>query len=156
LALRKILTSEQPELRKAARPVVKFDERLHELLDDMYEKLKQAHGAGLAATQVGILRRVVVIDVGEGWIELVNPEIIEVSGEQEVNEGCLSVPGMRGKTKRPAKVKIKALDRNGKQFEMEGEDLLAVAFCHETDHLDGKLYTDIVEGELWEEGSECE
>ena len=154
MALREIITDESPKLRKISREITSFDDRLHQLLDDMRETLEYANGAGLAAVQVGILRRVAMVDVGEGIIEIVNPEIVAVEGEQEVTEGCLSVPGKWGRTRRPLKIKVKAFDRYGKKFEIEGEGLLALALVHEIDHLDGKLYTDIVIGDLWEDEEE--
>jgi len=153
MAQRTIITDESPKLRKISREVVDFDDRLHQLIDDMRETLEYANGAGLAAVQVGILRRVVLVDVGEGMIELVNPVVVCAEGEQEVTEGCLSVPGKWGKTKRPLNVVIKAFDRFGKAFEVEGEGMLALALIHETDHLDGKLYTDIAT-DLWEDEEE--
>ena len=122
--------------------------RLKELIADMLDTMYEANGVGLAAPQVGILRRIVTIDVGEGPIVLVNPEIIETDGEQTGDEGCLSVPGMSGQVTRPNYVKVRALDMDMNQVEYEGEELLARAFCHEIDHLDGKMYTDLVEGEL--------
>ena len=131
------------KLTKKCREVVKFDDRLFTLLEDMKETLELAQGVGLAAPQVGILRRVVIIDIGEGPIELINPVIIEQSGEQEGLEGCLSCPGEWGITKRPMNVTVKAQDRNGKEFTMSGEGLLAKAFCHELDHLDGIIYKQI-------------
>ena len=148
MALRNILTEEDPTLRKVSRPVTKFDDRLHELLDDMAETLEDARGVGLAAPQVGILRRVVVVDVGEEILELINPEIISQSGEQTGMEGCLSVPGKYGIVTRPNVVKVRAQDRFGEWYEAEGEELIARAFCHELDHLDGHLYVEKVEGEL--------
>ncbi|MBN2879379.1 MAG: peptide deformylase [Clostridia bacterium] len=151
MALRTIITDESPKLRMISREQTTFDERLHQLLDDMRETLEHANGAGLAAVQVGILRRIAIVDVGEGVIELINPVILSAEGEQEVTEGCLSVVGKWGRTIRPANVKVKAYDRNGKEFEIEGEGILALAMVHEIDHLDGKLYTDIVIGELWED-----
>lgn len=144
MALRKILTEENSALHKVCRPVTDFNRRLHVLLDDMTETLYAANGVGLAAPQVGILRRVVVVDTGDQVLELVNPEILETSGEQEGAEGCLSVPGKYGIVKRPNVVKIRAQDRFGDWFEAEGEGLIARAFCHETDHLDGHLYTELV------------
>lgn len=144
MAIREIVKEGDPILRKKCRPVEKFDEKLALLLDDMKETLAQANGAGLAAPQVGILRRVVIIDIGEGTIELVNPEIIVQGGQQESVEGCLSCPGQWGLTKRPEKVTVKAYDRNGKEFTKTGEGLLAKAFCHEIDHLNGILFKDIV------------
>lgn len=143
MAIRKIIELGQDEiLRKKCRPVEKFDDRLHALLDDMAETMYAADGAGLAAPQVGLLKRCVVIDVGEGLIELVNPEIIETEGEMTVVEGCLSVPGRSGRVVRPEKVTVRAQDRNGKFFEKTGEGILAVCMCHETDHLDGIVYVD--------------
>lgn len=140
MALRKILTLGDETLYKKCRKVEKFDKRLHDILDDMAETMYNANGAGLAAVQIGILRRIVVIDAGNGLIELVNPEIVEQSGEQTGEEGCLSVPGKCGDVTRPMYVKVKARDRNGKLFETDGSELLARAFCHEIEHLDGHLY----------------
>lgn len=143
MALRNIVTLEDPILRKTSRKVEKFDKRLWDLLDDMKDTLYNANGAGLAAVQVGILRRVVVIDVGDGYIELVNPEITERSEEtQEETEGCLSIPGEYGITVRPQWVKVKAQNREGKWVVYKGEGLKARCFCHELDHLDGILYID--------------
>ena len=122
--------------------------RLRELIDDMLDTMYEAMGVGLAAPQVGILRRIVVIDVGEGPIVLINPEIIASSGEQTGEEGCLSVPGMAGLVTRPNYVKVKALNEDMEEVIYEGEELLARAFCHEIDHLDGHMYTELVEGEL--------
>lgn len=151
MALRNILTEEDPTLRKVSRPVTKFDDRLHELLDDMVETLEDARGVGLAAPQVGILRRVVVVDAGEEILELINPEIISQSGEQTGLEGCLSVPGKYGIVTRPNVVKVRAQDRFGEWYEAEGEELIARAFCHELEHLDGHLYVDKVERFLTQE-----
>lgn len=123
---------------------MKFDEKLHILLDDMYETMQSRDGVGLAAPQVGILKRAVVIDVGDGKIELINPEIVEESGEQTGSEGCLSVPGVFGEVTRPNVVTVKAQDRDGKWFKITGKELLARAFCHEIEHLDGKLFLDRV------------
>lgn len=144
MALRRIVLRGDDVLLKKSREVLSFDKRLHTLLDDMTETLKEASGVGLAAPQVGVLRRVVVVDTGEKVLELVNPVIMETEGEQEGAEGCLSVPGRYGKVSRPMKVTVEALDRHGKKFIHTGEGLLARAFCHETDHLDGKLYVDLV------------
>ena len=144
MAIRQIVKEGDDVLTKKCREVVKFDDRLFTLLEDMKETLELAQGVGLAAPQVGILRRVVIIDIGEGPIELINPVIIEQSGEQEGLEGCLSCPGEWGITKRPMNVTVKAQDRNGKEFTMSGEGLLAKAFCHELDHLDGILYKEKV------------
>jgi peptide deformylase len=144
MAIRNIVKEGEPVLRKTSRSVLNFDDRLAELIDDMVQTMYEAEGCGLAAPQVGILRRVVVIDVGEGVIELVNPVIVETSGEQEGLEGCLSCPGEWGITIRPNYVKVKAFDRNGNEFTVDGEELLAKAFCHELDHLDGILYKEKV------------
>ena len=141
MALRTILTEEEETLRRVSRKVEKFDERLHVLLDDMRETLAAANGVGLAAPQVGVLRRAVLVDTGEQVLELINPEILETSGEQDGPEGCLGIPGRYGMVKRPMTVKIRAQDRNGNWFEATGEGLTARAFCHETEHLDGILYT---------------
>ena len=127
-------------LRKKCRPVEEITPKILTLLDDMAETMRAAEGVGLAAPQVGILRRVVVIEVEEGkLIELINPKIIAYSGEQEGQEGCLSIPGKWGITRRPKHVTVRALNRHGEQFDISGSDLLAKAFCHELDHLDGKL-----------------
>ena len=144
MAIREIVKEPDEILHKKARPVEKFDEKLSELLDDMLETLYKNDGVGLAAPQIGILRRICVIDIGEGPIELINPEIVKQSGVQTETEGCLSCPGVWGTTERPRKVKIRAFDRNGELKEYKGVDLLARAFCHEIDHLDGILFTDHV------------
>ena len=141
MALRTIIKEGDERLRKKSRPVTEFNERLWTLLDDMYETMK-GDGVGIAAPQVGILRRAVVIDVGEGRHELVNPEIVEQEGDQYGGEGCLSVPGQYGMVHRPQKLRVRAQDRYGKPFELEAEGYLAVAVCHETDHLDGVLFID--------------
>lgn len=143
MAIRQIVKEGDDVLTKKCREVVKFDDRLAMILDDMKETLALAEGVGLAAPQVGILRRIVVIDIGEGAIELINPVIIEQSGEQEGLEGCLSCPGEWGITRRPMNVTVKAQDRHGKEFTISGEGLLAKAFCHELDHLEGILYKQI-------------
>lgn len=137
MAVREIVKDGDPCLTKVCRPVEKFDEKLEMLLDDMYETMQKADGVGLAAPQVGILRRICVIDIGEGRIELINPKIVKKKGRQKEVEGCLSFPGLYGYTDRPAAVTVEALDRHGKPFTVSGEDLLARAFCHEIDHLDG-------------------
>ncbi len=142
MALRKIRIDDDPILRKKSRPVEVFDERLWQLLDDMRETLAKAQGLGLAAVQVGVLRRVVVINFGDGYIELVNPEILETKGEQCAEEACLSLPRKAGVTKRPLSVKVRAQNRNGNWVLYEGSELKARCYCHEIDHLDGKLYTD--------------
>ena len=151
MGLRKILTVEEPCLHKVCRPVEKFDKKLWKLLDDMKETLLDANGVGLAAPQVGILRRVVIVDLGDEMLELVNPELLETSGEQEGAEGCLSVPGNYGLVKRPTVAKVRAQDRDGNWFEVEGEELIARCFCHELDHLDGIVYTEVMERYLTEE-----
>ncbi|MBE7005619.1 MAG: peptide deformylase [Ruminococcaceae bacterium] len=152
MALRTIMTQEQPTLHKAARPVTNFDQRLHDLLDDMAETLADANGAGLAAPQVGILRRIFLIDVDDrGLIEFINPEILETSGEQDGVEGCLSLPGQWGMVKRPNHVKIRAQDRDGAWFELEGDELAARCILHEYDHLEGHLYSEKVYKWLSEE-----
>ena len=149
MALRNILTEENPSLHKTCRPYTTFDGRLHQLLDDMRETLSKADGVGLAAPQVGILRRACIVletNVPEGqdeyFIELVNPEIIEEDGSQDGGEGCLSLPEQYGEVRRPNHVKVRAQDRNGNFFEVEGTGLTARCFCHEIDHLDGILFTD--------------
>ena len=151
MGIRKIMTVKEPCLHKVCRPVEKFDGKLHKLLDDMKETLLDANGVGLAAPQVGILRRVVVVDTGEEMLELVNPELLETSGEQEGAEGCLSVPGKYGLVKRPMVAKVRAQDRDGNWFEVEGEELIARCFCHEIDHLDGIVNTEVMERFLTEE-----
>ena len=152
MALRNIVTVGDSVLTKVSRPVTKFDRRLHQLLDDMTETLEDAGGVGLAAPQVGILRRVVVVDTGEdGILELVNPEIIAQSGEQTGLEGCLSVPGEYGIVTRPNEVTVRAQDRDGNWFEAEGEGLIARCFCHELAHLEGQLYTAVAERMLTQE-----
>ena len=144
MAIRILRTKEDEVLYKMCKPVTNFDNKLGILLDDMYDTMNSKNGVGLAAPQVGILKRVVVIDVGEGKIELVNPEIIETDGVQNGSEGCLSVPGVFGEVERPMRVKVKAQDRNGNKIIVEGEELLARALCHECEHLDGKLFLDRV------------
>lgn len=141
MAIRNILNEKEPALHKVSRPVTEFNERLWELLDDMAETLRKADGVGLAAPQVGVLRRAFVMDIGNGVIvDVVNPEYMVKKGKQENVEGCLSSPGEFGITRRPAYVKIKAQDRNGKEVTFEGEDLIARCICHESDHLDGILF----------------
>lgn len=142
MALRQIRKVGDDVLRKISKPVVKFDDRLKILVEDMIDTMYEADGVGLAAPQVGILKRVIVIDVGNGPKAYINPEIIYEEGEQIDDEGCLSVPNRRGKVRRPYKVKVKAQDINGNEFIEEGEELLARAFCHEIDHLNGVLFID--------------
>ena len=151
MGIRKILPDTESALHKVCRPVEKFDGRLHKLLDDMRQTLAEANGVGLAAPQVGILRRVVIVDTGEEILELVNPQLLETDGEQEGPEGCLSEPGRYGLVKRPYYAKVRAQDRNGDWFEAEGEELIARCFCHELDHLDGILYTQVMERFMTEE-----
>lgn len=141
MGIRKIRVNDDPILRKTSRVVENFDERLFKLLDDMRDTLYDADGCGLAAVQVGVLKRVVLVDAGDGLIELINPEIVEQSEEKQYNcEGCLSLPGKSGITVRPMSVKVKAQNREGKWCLYKGEELKARAFCHELDHLDGHLY----------------
>lgn len=150
MATRKILTGNDPALSKHCRPVTEFDGRLADLLDDLKETLAKANGVGLAAPQVGILRRaVIVLDAEDRPMELVNPEILEQDGEQTGLEGCLSVPGRYGTVTRPNHVKVKAQDRHGKWFEVEGEGITARCFCHEIEHLDGHMFTEHVVGPLY-------
>ena len=144
MAKLKIVKFGDPLLRKVSRPVDEITPRILTLLDDMRETMRAADGCGLAAVQVGVLRRIAIIEVEEGKVyELINPKIVAFAGEQQEQEGCLSNPGQGGITKRPKAVTVRALDRNGKEFELRGTDLLARAICHECDHLDGKLYTDV-------------
>ena len=154
MGLRKILTDKDPALHKVCKPVTEFDKKLHKLLDDMTETLIDSGGVGLAAPQVGILRRVFLADVGldgNEIIEFINPEILETDGEQEGPEGCLSVPGKYGLVKRPYYAKVRAQDRYGEWFEAEGEELIGRCFCHELDHLDGIVYTEVMDRFLTEE-----
>ena len=149
MAIRNIREMGDPVLNKTCKPVTEVTERIAELIEDMFETMYDADGVGLAAPQVGILKRIVVIDVtGEDPILLINPVIIETSGEQTGNEGCLSLPGKTGVVTRPNYVKVRAYDEEMKPFEIEGTELLARAFCHEIDNLDGHLYVEKVEGEL--------
>ena len=144
MAKLRILKFGEPTLRKIARPVEEITPRIRMLLDDMIETMRDAEGCGLAAPQVGVLRRIAVIEVEPGTVyELINPKIIAFSGEQEESEGCLSNPGRYGITKRPMHVTVRAINRNGETYDLNGSGLLARAICHECDHLDGKLYTDV-------------
>ncbi len=144
MAKLKIVKFGDEALRKVCRPVDEITPRIRMLLDDMIETMRAADGCGLAAPQVGVLRRIAVIEVEEGTVyELINPKIIAFSGEQEEREGCLSNPGYAGITKRPKNVTVRAMNRDGEVYELTGSDLLARAICHECDHLDGKLYTDV-------------
>jgi peptide deformylase len=154
MGIRKILTDRDEALHKVCKPVTEFDAKLHKLLDDMTDTLEKAQGVGLAAPQVGILRRIFLVDVGldgEQIIEFINPEILETDGEQEGAEGCLSVPGRYGLVKRPYYVKVRAQDRYGEWFEAEGEELIGRCFCHENDHLNGIVYTEVMERFLTDE-----
>ena len=159
MAIRKIVTEGDDLLTKKCRPVTDFNRRLHQLLDDMIDTLEESGGAGLAAPQVGILRRAVVVIAGEGeedgYLELVNPEIIFSEGEQTGPEGCLSVPGKWGMVTRPSHVRVRAQDRYGEWFEAEGEDLIARCFCHELDHLDGHLYVERIDRFMTDEEVEA-
>ena len=151
MGLRKILTVSDPALHKVCKPMVNFDNRLFRLLEDMKETLIDSGGVGLAAPQVGILRRVVLVDTGEEILELINPTLVAVDGEQTGAEGCLSVPGKYGLVTRPYWAKVRAQDRHGNWFEVEGEELIARCFCHELDHLDGIVYTEVMERYLTED-----
>ena len=151
MGLRRILTDKEPALHKTCKEVVNFDAKLHKLLDDMHETLEDSGGVGLAAPQVGILRSVVLVDNGEEVLELVNPTLVETDGEQVGPEGCLSVPGKYGLVKRPYYAKVRAQDRFGNWYEAEGEELTARCFCHELDHLDGIIYTEVMDRYLTDE-----
>ena len=144
MAIREIRLRDDEILRKKCKEVKKFDEKLWILLDDMYDTMNKAEGVGLAAPQVGIIKRAAVVDIGDGRIELINPEVIETSGEQTGNEGCLSFPGLYGEVTRPNYAKVKAQDRNGKWFIIEGKELLARALLHECEHLEGHVFTEKV------------
>ena len=151
MALRNIVKVGDDVLRKKCRPVTMIDPKIHQLLDDMAQTMHEANGVGLAAPQVGLLKRIVVIDIGEGVIELINPEIIAQSGEQTGLEGCLSLPGKWGIVTRPNRVRVRAQDRDGKWFEAEAEGLTARAFCHEIEHLDGHLFIEHIDHFLTDE-----
>lgn len=151
MALRNIVNEREATLRKVSRPVEKFDLRLRILLDDMADTMYDADGVGIAGVQVGVLRRVFVVDIGDGLIEFINPEIIAREGEQDGLEGCLSSPGEFGMVVRPYKVTVKAQDRRGEWFTLEAEDFLARAICHEYDHLDGHIFKDITHHMLTEQ-----
>ncbi len=148
MAIRTIRLEDDPVLSKKCRPVEEMTDKIHQLIDDMLDTMYEANGVGLAAPQVGILKKIVVVDVGDGPIVLINPQILETEGEQTGDEGCLSVPGMAGEVTRPNYVKVKALNEEMEEFEVEGSELLARAFCHEIDHLDGIMYTSLVKGGL--------
>lgn len=156
MAIRQVREIGDEILTKQCKAVPKMTLRTKVLIGDMLETMYEYHGVGLAAPQVGVLKQIVVIDVGEGPIVLINPEIIETSGEQTGPEGCLSLPGKSGMVTRPNHVIVRALDREMKPFELEGTELLARAICHECDHLDGHMYTEKVEGDLWDNEYEDE
>ncbi|WP_026476434.1 peptide deformylase [Alkaliphilus transvaalensis] len=145
MAIRIIRKDDDPVLRKKSKVVEKIDEKIHILLDDMAETMYYADGVGLAAPQIGILKRIIVIDIGEGLVEIINPEMIEEKGTQTDAEGCLSLPGASGEVTRPKTVKVKGLDRNGNEIIVEGTDFMARALCHEIDHLNGVLFIDLIE-----------
>ena len=145
MAIRNIVKEGEDVLRKKSREVTVFDQRLWDLLDDMAQTMYKANGVGLAAVQVGVLKKAVVIDIGDGLIELINPEITKTKGQFTDLEGCLSSPGEYGMVPRPKKVEVKAQDRHGKPFTIKGEDLMARALCHEIDHLSGRIFKDVAE-----------
>ena len=155
MAKRTIRTSEETILRKVSKEITKFDTQLHELIDDMIDTMYEADGVGLAAPQIGLLKRVFVVDIGEGVFEFINPEILEQEGEQIGEEGCLSVPKKYGSVKRSNRIKMRAQDRHGNWFELEGEGFMARAMQHEFDHLEGRLFIDLVEGDIIEIGDEA-
>ena len=148
MAIRNLRYEGDPILRKTSKEVKEVTPKIRELIDDMLETMYEANGVGLAAPQVGVLKRIVVIDVGEGPLVMVNPQVVKTSGSQTGDEGCLSVPGKAGTVTRPDEVTVRFMGEDGEWYELEGRELLARAICHECDHLDGKLYVDIVEGEL--------
>ena len=156
MAIRQIRIMGDDKLEKVCKPVKEMTPRTRELIEDMLDTMYESGGVGLAAPQVGILKRIVVIDIGEGPVVMINPEIIETSGEQTGQEGCLSLPGQAGMVTRPNYVKAKALDEDMEEFIIEGEELMARAICHECDHLDGIMYVRHVEGELFEVSAESE
>ena len=148
MALRTIRLQGDPVLEKKCKEVKEITPKIEELIDDMLETMCEANGVGLAAPQVGVLKRLVVIDIGEGPVIMINPEILETSGEQTGDEGCLSLPGKAGCVTRPNYVKARAFDENMEEYIIEGEELMARAICHELDHLDGHMYTEKVEGQI--------
>lgn len=150
MAIRQIRTEEDDVLRKVSKEVKVFDDALGMLLDDMADTMYEENGVGLAAPQIGLLKRIFVVDIGEGLIEFINPVIVSTEGEQFGEEGCLSVPNKFGNVRRPNYAKLRAQDRNGNFFEIEGTELMARAMLHEYDHLEGKLYVDLVEGDIFE------
>ena len=156
MAIRKIIKIGDEKLRKVAKPVEKFDHRLRTLVKDLVDTMQKAEGVGLAAPQVGILRRVVVVDIGDGLIELINPVIMEAEGEQSGAEGCLSIPGRSGMVIRPQQVTVSAQNEHGEPFQITADGYLARAFCHEIDHLQGVLYVDKMEHEIFEDDEDDE
>lgn len=148
MALRQIRAAGDPVLTKTCREITEVTPKIRQLIDDMFETMYEANGVGLAGPQVGILKRIVTIDTGEGALVMINPKIIESSGSQTGEEGCLSLPGKSGVVTRPSHVKARAFDEEMQEYEIEADDLLARAICHELDHLDGHMYTELVEGEL--------
>ena len=154
MAVKPVITIGDPLLRSVSRPVTRFDLRLHLLLRDMAETMYEKDGVGLAAPQIGIRRRIVVLDVGEGLVELINPEIVSLEGEIGMVEGCLSVPGRRGHVTRAEWARVKAFDRKGNAFEIEGDGLLGRALQHELDHLDGRMYVDFMDYEVFDDDEE--
>lgn len=150
MALRNIRTEGDPILRKKCREITEVNDRIRELADDMLDTMYEANGVGLAAPQVGVLKRMVIIDIGDGPVVMINPVILETSGSQTGQEGCLSIPGKAGIVTRPNYVKAKAYDLDMEEFIIEGEELMARAICHEVGHLDGDLYIDHVEGDMME------
>ena len=154
MAIRNLRYEGDPILRKTSKEVKEVTPKIRELIDDMLETMYEANGVGLAAPQVGVLKRIVVIDVGEGPLVMVNPQVVKTSGSQTGDEGCLSVPGKAGTVTRPDEVTVRFMGEDGEWYELEGRELLARAICHECDHLDGKLYVDLVEGELMDDDAE--
>lgn len=148
MAIRNLRTEGDPILRKISKEVTEITPKIHELIDDMLETMYETNGVGLAAPQVGVLKRIVVIDIGDGPLVMLNPEIIDKKGSQTGDEGCLSVPGKAGQVTRPNEVTARFMGEDGEWYEVDGTELLARAICHECDHLEGKLYVDLVEGEL--------
>lgn len=148
MAIRNLRFDGDPILRKVSKEVKEITPKVQELIDDMLETMYEANGVGLAAPQVGVLKRIVVIDVGDGPLVMINPQIVKTAGEQTGDEGCLSVPGKAGQVTRPNEVTVQFTDEDGERYQVEGTELLARAICHECDHLDGKMYTDLVEGGL--------
>lgn len=156
MAIRNLRVEGDPILRKISKEVKEVTPKVKELIDDMLETMYEASGVGLAAVQVGVLKRIVVIDIGEGPLVMINPQVVKTDGSQTGDEGCLSVPGKSGQVTRPNEVLVRFMDEDGQWYELEAEEFLARAICHECDHLDGKLYIDIVEGELRDNTADAE